>query len=698
MIRWLCGNGSLGYRVLLCLSVVFLPVLAQGAAEPKPIISHEVKADFDIVNHAVRISDHMELPPGLEFLRLGDGWAIDDMMGTDRGKPDPRVVITEAQDEEGSYQKLSCQAMGLGDGGFLYLVYSGQFHSPTDQVVFSRENVGNEITATIGDEGIYLSGGCGWLATSPGTLATFDVSLETPAGFEPITQGRRVEHELRGDTLHTRWQAVHPSDGLNLIANRFFVHEKKLENGVTSYTYFMADEPTLRATYEERTEAYLKMYEDMIGPYPYAKFATVENWFPTGYGMPSWTLLGGQVLRLPFIPYTSFGHEIAHNWWGNSVFVDPAEGNWCEGLTVYCADYHYKELESAEAAREYRRNLLKDYASYVKDPAKDFPLREFVSRHSGATRAVGYGKSMMVFHMIDRMVGHEAFLVALQQVAAEHKYLPAAWSDFLAAFSSAGAVDLGYFEEQWLQRTGAPTLSLRNVEFKADEVSCELLQTEPAYTLIVPLVITTPGGDQEFSVEMRGLRTEVTLPVKGARRLAVDPDCHLFRHLDPAEIEATLRQVFATDEATFSTGDHDPLLVAAAKDFAESFTEEKNPVFQADGAIPGQEGTGVLINPGPALRDRLLPTGLYVSGKTVVLNGKRYSLEKFDLAYVVVDPDHEDRTLLVVFCASPQRLAALANRLSHYGKYSWLLLPAGGGRVVRGNWPTGSSPLVAEKP
>ena len=60
----------------------------------------------------------------------------------------------------------------------------------------------------------------------------------------------------------------------------------------------------------------------------------------------SYTLLGGQVLRLPFIPYTSFGHEIAHNWWGNSVFVDTDEGNWCEGLTVYCADYHYKELES----------------------------------------------------------------------------------------------------------------------------------------------------------------------------------------------------------------------------------------------------------------------------------------------------------------------------------------------------------------
>ena len=116
------------------------------------------------------------------------------------------------------------------------------------------------------------------------------------------------------------------------------------------------------------------MYEEMIGPYPYGKFATVENWFPTGYGMPSWTLLGGTVMRLPFIPYTSFGHEIAHNWWGNSVFVDRRGGQLVRGATTYCADYHYKELESPAAAREYRRNLLKDYAAYVRDPAKDFPL------------------------------------------------------------------------------------------------------------------------------------------------------------------------------------------------------------------------------------------------------------------------------------------------------------------------------------
>ena len=70
------------------------------------------------------------------------------------------------------------------------------------------------------------------------------------------------------------------------------------------------------------TAQYLEMYRQLIGPYPFAKFALVENFWETGYGMPSFTLLGPQVIRFPFILHSSYPHEILHNWWGNSVFVD----------------------------------------------------------------------------------------------------------------------------------------------------------------------------------------------------------------------------------------------------------------------------------------------------------------------------------------------------------------------------------------
>ena len=106
------------------------------------------------------------------------------------------------------------------------------------------------------------------------------------------------------------------------------------------------------------------MYRGLIGPYPYTKFAMVENFWETGYGMPSFTLLGPSVLRFPFILTSSYPHEILHNWWGNSVFVDYASGNWCEGLTAYLADHLIQEQRGTGAT--YRRNTLQKYRDYVR--------------------------------------------------------------------------------------------------------------------------------------------------------------------------------------------------------------------------------------------------------------------------------------------------------------------------------------------
>lgn len=128
------------------------------------------------------------------------------------------------------------------------------------------------------------------------------------------------------------------------------------------------------------------MYSKLIGPYPYKKFALVENFWETGYGMPSFTLLGPKIIRFPFILHSSYPHEILHNWWANGVFVDLNAGNWNEGLTAYLSDHLVKEQRNQGV--EYRRTTLQKYTDYVAK-SKDFPIMEFRSRHSSATEAVG---------------------------------------------------------------------------------------------------------------------------------------------------------------------------------------------------------------------------------------------------------------------------------------------------------------------
>ena len=675
--------------------IAILTIVAISHAADEPVLHHDAEIWFDISAHQVTVEDKVTIHAGIDSLMLNASMQI-----TELGKVSSSDVMLSlmtpatavpAGSPADSLQTFRTSKRGIPPeytNPYVLVSYTAWLYESTDDITFSRENVGREIQGTVGEEGIYLAAD-GWLPYAEGVQATHRLTVHTPVGWEPVTQGKRVRHEILGDELITVWDAPNPSDGLILVANKYHVTERRFGD-VTTYTYFLADEPELVETYMGHTERYLDMYGEMIGPYPYAKFATVENWFPTGYGMPSWTLLGGTVLRLPFIPTTSFGHEIAHNWWGNSAFVDDAEGNWCEGLTVYCADYHYKTLESEAAGREYRRNLLKDYVAYVRD-GRDLPLSAFRERHSGATRAIGYGKSMMVFHMADRMIGRDAFLVALREVWSSHMYQPVAWSDFMHAFGAHGGVDLTDFGAQWLGREGAPLIRLAGAARIGDKVEVTLSQDDPVWRVEVPVVAETPTGPVERVVTLDGPEVSVGFEAPGATAIHVDPDYHVFRRLHPQEVEPTLNLVLGDPEPRFVLPGG--LLAEAGRAFAEDWTESDEPSIVAADAPPDGHAR-ILLNPWAEALAALLPPEATVSGNLLFLSGRRHDLADNDAVLTVASPDASGATWLVVICRSAPRLERLAGRLSHYGKYSHLVFPARG-RALRGNWPVSQSPLSA---
>jgi len=661
-------------KTMIRVLVVLMAAGMVHAAE-KPVIHHEVEIRFDLERNLVSYDDRITVPAGIDSLTLNGSFSMD-RSAVPVVAPPKDVTYTFAATDDGASP----------DSPFaLTIDVVAALLESTEDVTFSRENVGREIQATISEEGIYLAVE-GWLPFHPDALATHRLTIHTPLGWEPVTQGKRVRHEVVGDELITVWDATKPADGLILIANRYQVTEREYD-GVTSYTYFLDDDEKLVETYQSHTAKYLAMYHEMIGPYPYAKFATVENWFPTGYGMPSWTLLGGTVLRLPFIPGTSFGHEIAHNWWGNSAFVDDSGGNWCEGLTVYSADYHYKTLESPEAAREYRRNLLKDFAAYVVSADHDMPLREFKARHSGASRAIGYGKSMMVFHMVDRAIGREAFLAALRDVWSSHPFQPVSWDDFFAAFSAHGGADLTWMRDQWLERTGAPLLEVESVRRDGDDVKLTLVQREPAWVLDVPVVVETRKGPVERVVRLDGPRGEFTIPAPGAVAVHVDPDDHVFRRLHAVEIEPTLSQVLGEGSPRFVAP------TAKGREFAEEWIEGDGPAMASFGDDAGGHAR-IAVNPPSSEMKRWLPDGVQAAGGLLFMDGQRIDLKKNNVVMAVADPDQPGVTSLVVLCLNETQLPAMAGRVSHYGKYSWLVFPSRG-RPQRGNWSVTASPMTA---
>ncbi len=580
----------------------------------------------------------------------------------------------------------------------LSLEYEGSIFEEPSASQFSRQYIANQTSGIISEEGAYLSPESFWYPRGDEEMSHFEIQTTTPAGYETVTQGIRLKHETKENKLFVVWKNDQLSDAIFLQAGPYEIQEDEIDS-VKIYTYFFPGGTELASLYLSKSKQYIAMYNELLGKYPYDKFAVVENFFETGYGMPSWTLLGRTVVRLPFIPDTSLPHEICHNWWGNGVFIDYSQGNWCEGLTVYCADYLLKKKTVPGGDVDYRRQTNRDYASYVKK-LNDFPLSEFRSRYNPASRAVGYGKTMMVFHQLQRRIGEEKFFKSLRRLMTDYRFKKAAWEDVLWIFEEESGIILDNFYELWIERAGAPVLRLENVNVARDgegfTVSFEIVQVGDLYELDVPVLIKAEDGEFLKSLKVNGTREKfkVSLDAKPVH-LEVDPEHHLFRRLYPEEIPPSIAKVFGSEKQ---------LIV-----LPDGVNEEKQKIYRAAAEMINRTTTGLIKLASEIKREELNDFSLILLGeaseadlfadffRSVHRNApwKKDQAEKDNAGSAVVynHPSNDEYGVMVIGGNSKSDILSIVRKLPHYGKYSYLLFH-GDANVARGIWEIESSPLI----
>jgi hypothetical protein len=336
-------------------------LLATGAAWAEAVVGHRLEIRIDPQQGTLEARDRLVLPGGTESWRFHLHRDLN-----------PKVVSGDAELERtGAQEHLEQYRLDPNVSTEITLSYGGEIRHRLRDV---REGMGRARQSSrgiISPEGVVLSGFSGWYPQAPDSLHRFDLEVRLPEGWLAVSQGAGPSVTESGNGVSIGWSESQPQDEIYLIAAPF---ERYTREGsrVEAQVYLREPDPGLAERYLEATDRYLELYSALIGPYPYAKFALVENFWETGYGMPSFTLLGSRVIRLPFIIHTSYPHEVLHNWWGNGVYVDYETGNWSEGLTAYLADHLLKERRGQGA--DYRRDSLRAYADYVRD-GNDFPQR-----------------------------------------------------------------------------------------------------------------------------------------------------------------------------------------------------------------------------------------------------------------------------------------------------------------------------------
>lgn len=653
--------------------------------------SHQLYLKFDVPNHSAHISDNglVQIPPdGKAEFRINKTAKIEKFMIDSKEIPFKDTIPYE----DSSYAVVSFEYKTDKIVPFTF-VYTATFDDPVEGVKFSNENVGREVSGTILDKGAYLSGSAYFYPQGNEEMESFVVQVDIPATWESVADGNKKEQRVEGDRKVQTWDNPYKSDGLTFMAAPY-VTKDTIVKDVDIACYFFAEDTSLFDGYLDATVDYINMYDTMIGTYPYNSFIVAENFFPTGYGMPGWTLLGQQVLRLPFIKFTSLGHEVLHNWWGNSVYVDYKRGNWCEAATVYGADYHYKLMQSADAAKSYRKDILKQYVSYVNE-GNDFPIREFTSRTSPGTRTIGYNKAMMVYHMIEQEIGSDAFWQTWKNVYKDYINTEISWEEWIKEFEKASGKDLSHVIPQWIDQAGAPEIGLSDVSTSDEngekKVTFKLSENSGQhYDLLIP--VRFAGKDTSFDTTVALSTKEQTYQMNipaTATKIEIDPDYHLFRKLYPEEVEPIVAAVLGFDKHVYADDDNESMEADYLAKFASAVGDENSEIQNTASVQTDSTSSVILLNP-KTIPDYLNERVTVADGK-VTIKGQTYDLSDHT-AVLTGDKLGQSKKYMVLLSGNLESLERIGQLVPHYGKYSYLVFE-GSHNIAKGQWDITNSPL-----
>lgn len=664
-----------------CTELILLTLLIVGVFSSQAfafegtgrVASHDIEATVDLDKRTVTGTDTLTLKPGTKrlelFLRSGT-----ELKGIRAGSTGVDFTVQGA----GEGKNLITVDLPRGTRT-LELEFGGEFTSRPEEMI--RRGMANVTDGVLGPRGAYLPSWSYWYPREKGETTPHRAEVTIPKGYSAVTEGELTEGAEGPEGLVTTWVSEAPIYGLNLVVGRYVI-EKRVHRGVEIYTYFYGKDEELSKTYLDKTEGYLDTYIDMFGPYPFTRFSVVESFLPTGYGMPGFTLLGSAVIRLPFIPETSLGHEIVHSWWGNCVRVDEEEGNWAEALTTHTADHLYARRKSPDQAAEFRSGKLRGYRNFAgEDPIS---LREFTDPTEPAKRSVGYNKGLMVFNMLERLVGPKAFSDGLKVLYRENKFTEAGWSDIQRSMEAASGEDLGWFFDQWVSRAGGPELKVTSpYREKAPEgwrVGFTVEQKAPAYRIELPVVFTSGEKREEHTITLTGASEgfEFILPW-APDSFEVDPLYQNFRVLSYREVPPSLASCFGDKEGVVVVPSEGPArtkYLSAARMLSRDYglgmvkDTELETLSGKTAVVLGGPGENKLFNEAY----KALGEEVKIKDDAFTVEGEAYPADSSVIAASGRPQDSPDKSVCILAGGQgKEQVQKNAARMRHFAKYGYLV-------------------------
>ncbi|MGC0362024.1 aminopeptidase N [Rhodococcus sp. 27YEA15] len=311
------------------------------------------------------------------------------------------------------------------------------------------------------DEGILVAsqpnGAASWFPCDdhPSSKASYRISITTDSPFHALANGALVRKQIRAS--QTTWVYEQTEPMATYLATIQIGQYERRQVGATPVPVFAVHPPRLRASFDVdfgRQPEMIEVFGKLFGPYPFDSYTAVvtDDELEIPIEAQGLSIFGANHCTGRRGSERLVAHELAHQWFGNSLTI----GAWCdiwlhEGFACY-AEWIWSENSGGQSADRLAANAYQGLARKPRDLVVGNPGPELMFDDRV------YKRGALTLHALRNTLGDDKFFELIRQWTAKHRHNTVSTEQFTDLASRFTDTPLRSLWDSWLYQQALPRL------------------------------------------------------------------------------------------------------------------------------------------------------------------------------------------------------------------------------------------------
>jgi aminopeptidase N len=290
----------------------------------------------------------------------------------------------------------------------------------------------------------------------PSDKAAYRVSVTAESAYQVVVTGNLIDKRRRGSTITWVYERPEPTASYLMSIQIGRYAETALNTGpIRQRAFYPA---RLRQSLRHdlgRHEEIMHTLQRLFGPYPFGEYAVVvtDDDLDDPVEAQGLSVFGANHIDGRRTHERLVVHELAHQWFGNSLTVATWRHIWLnEGFATY-AEWLWSERSGGPAAEHHAQQWYARVAAappdlIIADPGVDRLFDERV-----------YKRGALTLHALRHTIGDEKFFRLLPLWTAGHRHATVTTEQFQSLAATIAGTDLTEFFREWLHTAALPPLN-----------------------------------------------------------------------------------------------------------------------------------------------------------------------------------------------------------------------------------------------